>query len=380
MILLSSPSVDTTALFYDFSTVDSMEFNLIDANAINWHNLLLSNRPTNELSISFNINGLHEENLNLDYSKVIDVIKSKFGHCTSIKFMPRDVPAYHEDYLTYKELPEFKFYKEVEAVTDARIDFYHPQPGLFPDHDVQYIDLYLFDFYNWFEVLNPHCFHKIQLPKRVFEFEHRLSCLNNSARWERGLITVLLNNTDTVLSHNGELGEESAPENIFSDKRIIERYRKNVNSAVAKFSNDCYHTKIDAPDPTIESFELIQRAFCNIVTEDPFYSQAHRITEKTIKAMLCYRPFLLMAPTGTLKWLRGQGFKTFSKWWDESYDDIQSHHKRLEAVYRIAEHINSLSIAQCNTMMLDMKKVLKHNANRALEFQYDVTKNYVESR
>lgn len=42
--------------------------------------------------------------------------------------------------------------------------------------------------------------------------------------------------------------------------------------------------------------------------------------------------------------------------------------------------ITILTKRRCNTMMLDMKKVLKHSANRALEFQYDVTKNYVESR
>ena len=43
-------------------------------------------------------------------------------------------------------------------------------------------------------------------------------------------------------------------------------------------------------------------------------------------------PFILVGCAHNLKYLRGYGFKTFSDFWDESYDTIVNNGNRLEAV------------------------------------------------
>ena len=88
---------------------------------------------------------------------------------------------------------------------------------------------------------------------------------------------------------------------------------------------------------------------------------------------------MLLAPTGTLQWLKDNGFETFSKWWDESYDKQTDHQLRIEAVFKIAQQIDSLSTEQCQAMIHDMRKVLTRNAERAKAFRYDIFRNYNDS-
>jgi len=72
-----------------------------------------------------------------------------------------------------------------------------------------------------------------------------------------------------------------------------------------------------------------------------------------------------------LKYLKRLGFKTFDKWWDESYDTIfkkslnpvQNIALRTESVVVEIEKLCKLDMEEINLMYEDMKEVLEHNYN-----------------
>lgn len=108
-------------------------------------------------------------------------------------------------------------------------------------------------------------------------------------------------------------------------------------------------------------------SFVSLIPETLWHKDTQFWSEKTKKAIITKRPFLLLAPAGTLRLLKDLGFKTFDRFWDESYDDIKDQGKRYEAVMKIVDQILALPMEECTLMLLEMHQVLKHNYYHALE-------------
>jgi hypothetical protein len=80
---------------------------------------------------------------------------------------------------------------------------------------------------------------------------------------------------------------------------------------------------------------------------------------------------VLVAPPLSLKYMREMGFKTFDKWWDESYDTETDHTRRLMKILDLIEHIDSLTDAQCVNMYREMTPTLMHNAENLMKISMD---------
>jgi hypothetical protein len=104
-----------------------------------------------------------------------------------------------------------------------------------------------------------------------------------------------------------------------------------------------------------------RESFLSIVMESRVTQPWPNISEKTINAIFNDRPFVMVGAPGVLKFLKDIGFKTFSDYWDESYDDILFHDDRLVKVCNTIESICSMSIDQMKLMYNDMIPILKHN-------------------
>ena len=111
--------------------------------------------------------------------------------------------------------------------------------------------------------------------------------------------------------------------------------------------------------------ELIENAymnvFCDIVTESRFAQPTANYSEKTFHPMWYKKPFVLAAPPHTLKYLKEEGYKTFSEFWDESYDDCENHDERLMKIYDVIDYIDSKTIDELRIMYEQMKPILQHN-------------------
>ena len=127
--------------------------------------------------------------------------------------------------------------------------------------------------------------------------------------------------------------------------------------------------RIDYQDQSIipnHSFGLsaipeTQESFCYIVTETCFWERKDHLTEKIFKPIISRMPFILAGPAHNLKYLRSYGFKTFSAWFDESYDDIEDADQRLVAIRQTIQEICNYSLDQLSDILADMMPVLEHN-------------------
>lgn len=107
-----------------------------------------------------------------------------------------------------------------------------------------------------------------------------------------------------------------------------------------------------------------QESFCYLVTETCYWESKHHLTEKIFKPIISKMPFVLAGPAHNLKYLREYGFKTFDKWIDESYDDIEDPIERMTAISNTMRKICAYSLEELQAMLIDMQEVLDHNYNR----------------
>ena len=104
------------------------------------------------------------------------------------------------------------------------------------------------------------------------------------------------------------------------------------------------------------------KSFCNIITESHFTKeQPMFITEKLDKSITALQPFLIIGTAGFLKNLHELGLKTFSDFWDESYDDIKNDFTRLNAVVDVVQELSKKSHKELEEMYEEMLPILKHN-------------------
>ena len=92
------------------------------------------------------------------------------------------------------------------------------------------------------------------------------------------------------------------------------------------------------------------------------------ITEKTIKNLRIGKPFLVMAGVGVLSKIKTFGFKTFSPWINESYDNIENNYLRFEAIKQEVDRIASMSYQELNDIHQQMMPVFNHNREIFLKY------------
>ena len=100
----------------------------------------------------------------------------------------------------------------------------------------------------------------------------------------------------------------------------------------------------------------------------PFEDNACHLHSSTFNPMYCGHPIIQFGPYQSLKEMKERGFKTFGKWWDESYDDEPDHRKRLQKVMDVTLQLSKLSNKEMLKIFIDMKNVLQHNVDLITNF------------
>ena len=128
--------------------------------------------------------------------------------------------------------------------------------------------------------------------------------------------------------------------------------------------------RIDFPEQSIPNQSMLlsplpqlMESFIFVVTETCYWQSKTHLTEKIFKPIVLRMPFLLLGCAYNLEYLRGYGFKTFSDFWDESYDTIEDPILRMQAVTKILKDIATMSPEQQKCMLRDMEPILDHNYN-----------------
>lgn len=123
------------------------------------------------------------------------------------------------------------------------------------------------------------------------------------------------------------------------------------------------------------------QAFLALVNESRFFTVCGEISEKTFFPIAYMRPFLLFGGPHMLKYLREMGFETFAEYWDESYDLIEDHKQRLEALLKLTHEILSKPLSELQAMLRDMEPKLRRNRRHLfLEYQQMMYRALVDSQ
>ena len=104
-----------------------------------------------------------------------------------------------------------------------------------------------------------------------------------------------------------------------------------------------------------------QDSLVYVPTETVYFGRRLHITEKTFKAIALEMPFVLVAPAGSLEYMRSYGFKTFSDVFDESYDEETNDVLRIEKVTRLLKDLDSLSVRERQDIHRACLSAVEHN-------------------
>jgi hypothetical protein len=94
--------------------------------------------------------------------------------------------------------------------------------------------------------------------------------------------------------------------------------------------------------------------------QETYQSMVFHPTEKTAKAFLGKRVFIMFSCKNFLKFIKERGFKTFNAVIDESYDDIEDTRERFDMAF---EQVVKLSQMDHKHVYQQLKDVLEHNYN-----------------
>jgi hypothetical protein len=159
----------------------------------------------------------------------------------------------------------------------------------------------------------------------------------------------------------------------------IEYIRETLYLLNTKLNNDLrIDTDINLPIAndsfTIGPIPQSIESFLHVVTETCFWEEKQHLTEKIFKPIVLKQPFVLLGCANNLSYLKEYGFKTFDRWWDESYDKCLDPIERINMVIQIIEDICKLTNHELENLLIEMEEVLEYNYNRfySKEFIQDI--------
>jgi hypothetical protein len=189
------------------------------------------------------------------------------------------------------------------------------------------------------------------------------------------LLDSTLSSFDMKLLYTQDAGLDLVSGGGYDDKPYLTDYQTRVKMSTG------FHglTKIKKQIVDYDDIESVwgfafetkkpyEETYFSIVPETLFYEAGNYISEKTLKPIAHLHPFVMLGRPHILKKLKKLGFKTFSDFWDESYDDIENNSDRIIAVYEIIKKLILVSNEEWDIMISKMAYILEHNRTHLMKF------------
>jgi hypothetical protein len=215
----------------------------------------------------------------------------------------------------------------------------------------------------------------VPLPKNVdySKIEKTFLCLNNRQRPHRKNLFILWNLNDLIkdsfytMPNKSGYTHDTKTYNLsnYLDTNLMQRL-----GVTPEYIDEIAKTlplTIDDPDkvPVSSLFGSIdtyyQSSLISVVTETNFEDPDIFNTEKIFKPIVHRHPFILVGPYKTLEKLREFGYKTFSEFWDESYDSIEDPNERLLKIVELCKFINNWSDQEKKKFFYKSMIITNHN-------------------
>ena len=123
--------------------------------------------------------------------------------------------------------------------------------------------------------------------------------------------------------------------------------------------------------------------YVHITSETRFiHGETPFVSEKTWKPIANLQPFIMVGNYGTLAYLKQLGFKTFSPFIDESYDDETDYKQRISKIYDEIARLNAMPLHQLHDWYYSITEILLHNQQLLIDMgsinPYEETFTYLK--
>jgi len=211
-------------------------------------------------------------------------------------------------------------------------------------------------------------------PNTINDVEKKFICPNYRYQGFRHLIVSYLKNYDSIISLNFEDQIYKTIKNhLWFDlddwkNDYPSLYKKcikgidSINTDIVIDKDSSFHLNYDAEYNFCYN-KNNKKAFCFVINESRFAYPLGILSEKILIPIVNKRPFILSAPPYSLKYLKSLGFKTFDKYWDESYDQEENHEKRLVKILELIDYIDSFSINELQDLYKEIINICEFNSS-----------------
>jgi hypothetical protein len=205
---------------------------------------------------------------------------------------------------------------------------------------------------------------KDRSPTRTFMSPNRIVAGKRDHR-----VLFLYNVFKNGLSHNYISAPRACQYENVDISSIAQKYT-NVYQDIVTVFDQAQLPRLFAGEETqqmtscwLSNFAEAQDSLIYVPTETVYFGSRIHITEKTFKAIALEMPFVLVAPAGSLEYLRQYGFKTFGSIFDESYDNETDDVKRIERVIKLLRDLDNLSNHERQQIHRACLPIVEHNFN-----------------
>ena len=182
-------------------------------------------------------------------------------------------------------------------------------------------------------------------------------------------VLFLYNIFKNNLQHNHISAPRTCPEEGVDITSIAQKYTNVYQDITDVFTQaDLPRTFLGEATQEMHSYQLsnfaeAQDSLVYVPTETVYFGRRLQITEKTFKAIALEMPFVLVAPAGSLDYMRQYGFRTFANVFDESYDEETDDIKRIEQVTKLLKELDDLTPAEREQIHRHCLPAVEHNYN-----------------
>ena len=132
---------------------------------------------------------------------------------------------------------------------------------------------------------------------------------------------------------------------------------ENCKDSIFQHENSYY--PIQHPS-NLNLLQYYKDIFVDVVCEPNISGNCFLVTEKLWRCILARRPFIVVSNMHYLQNLKLLGFKTFSEYWSEEYDNYGDHDRILQ-IQDLINDISEYSLPRLSLLLDDMKPILEHN-------------------
>lgn len=100
--------------------------------------------------------------------------------------------------------------------------------------------------------------------------------------------------------------------------------------------------------------------FLDLVVETYITGRSFFPTEKSLRPIIAKTPFITMGPQGHLSNMKRIGFKTFSNWWSEDYDNFNGY-QRIVEIKKVLTDIFTWPNDKLHNTLEEMIEILNYN-------------------